>query len=396
MLFDIKRSNYICNSEKSPHMSTTIESTNSWRDEIELEFRLLKDYLVEENMCKVGNNTEIFYQLYGKGDKKLIIIMGLNGTHHHWLKQVLYFAQLEEYQVCVFDNRGIGLSDKPLGKYSIKRLSKDTLKLLDHIGWTENVHLVGMSMGGMIAQQLCLLRPSNFSTLTLTSTYHNALTSIPTVQDILFFLHMITKSPESWHKPLISITFPKRWRSQEHSPGVNRKEYLVNLFSYFQTVMPSQNFATLFLQGLAALNHIILPSQLKKIREKGIKCIVIHGAKDRVIRMKNGIELSSLLDCPFIQLKGGGHAVMIQDPDTYNKLLRAHVNRIELDAYLQDVPIVKDKENHWTIYDGLTSKPQKAVVKTKSLASFQSSLTLIPQLIQNWKGSINSGTKTST
>ncbi|KXN70254.1 alpha/beta-hydrolase [Conidiobolus coronatus NRRL 28638] len=394
MLFDIKRSNSTINVEKSAPISDSVESSNSWRDEIELELRLLKDYLVEEDKCQVDNNTNIFYQLYGNGDKKLIFIMGLNGTHHLWLKQALYFAQLEEYQVCVFDNRGIGLSDKPLGKYSITQFSKDTLKLLDHLGWTENIHLIGMSMGGMIAQQLCLLRPSNFSTLILTSTYHNALASIPTVQDIQFFMHMLTKSPSSWHKPLIGITFPKRWRNQEHSPGLNRTEYFVNLLSYFQSVMPSQSFATLYLQAIAALNHNLLPSQLKKIREKGIKCLVIHGAKDRVIRMKNGIDLSNLLQCPFIKIQGGGHAVMIQDPDTYNKLLRAHFNGLELDTYLDNnIPIVKDKQNHWTIYDELTYKPPKSIdpIKAKFPTNLQSSFTLLPQLFQNWRSSTTSG-----
>lgn len=64
--------------------------------------------------------------------------------------------QSSKYSCLIFDNRGMGESDKPTIRYSTSEMAKDVLELLDHIGWTSSrqIHLVGISMGGMIAQEL--------------------------------------------------------------------------------------------------------------------------------------------------------------------------------------------------------------------------------------------------
>jgi pimeloyl-ACP methyl ester carboxylesterase len=62
----------------------------------------------------------------------------------------------DEFQICIFDNRGCGRSSCPESKFSTSVMAKDTLDLLDHLEW-EKVHVVGISMGGMISQELALL-----------------------------------------------------------------------------------------------------------------------------------------------------------------------------------------------------------------------------------------------
>ena len=64
--------------------------------------------------------------------------------------------QSSKYSCLIFDNRGMGESDKPIMRYSTLEMARDILELLDHIGWTSlrQIHLVGISMGGMIAQEL--------------------------------------------------------------------------------------------------------------------------------------------------------------------------------------------------------------------------------------------------
>ena len=67
--------------------------------------------------------------------------------------------QSNKYSSLIFDNRGIGESDKPLARYSTSEMAKDTLELIDNIGWTAHrqLHVIGVSMGGMIAQELVRL-----------------------------------------------------------------------------------------------------------------------------------------------------------------------------------------------------------------------------------------------
>lgn len=84
--------------------------------------------------------------------------MGLGAFKWYWQHQMQDFGhdQKEKYSCLVFDNRGMGESDKPLLRYSTSEMAKDALELLDHLGWTaaRDVHVVGISMGGMIAQEM--------------------------------------------------------------------------------------------------------------------------------------------------------------------------------------------------------------------------------------------------
>ena len=91
--------------------------------------------------------------------------MGLGAFKWYWQRQINDFGHDEstKYSCLIFDSRGMGESDKPLMRYSTSEMARDTLELLEHVGWTEerSVHIVGISMGGMIAQEMVrlFLRP---------------------------------------------------------------------------------------------------------------------------------------------------------------------------------------------------------------------------------------------
>ena len=84
--------------------------------------------------------------------------MGLGSFMTGWQRQTQDFGhdRADDYTVLIHDNRGMGKSDKPLLRYSTSEMAKDTIELCDHIGWTgqREIHLVGVSMGGMICQEI--------------------------------------------------------------------------------------------------------------------------------------------------------------------------------------------------------------------------------------------------
>lgn len=84
--------------------------------------------------------------------------MGLGGFKTAWQRQTKDFShtQADKYSSLIIDNRGVGESDKPMMRYSTSEMARDVLEVLGHIGWTEKrqLHVVGISMGGMIAQEL--------------------------------------------------------------------------------------------------------------------------------------------------------------------------------------------------------------------------------------------------
>lgn len=84
--------------------------------------------------------------------------MGLGAFKWYWQRQTIDFGhdQASKYSSLIFDNRGMGESGKPVMRYSTSEMAKDTLELLDHLGWTgeRSLHIIGISMGGMIAQEM--------------------------------------------------------------------------------------------------------------------------------------------------------------------------------------------------------------------------------------------------
>ena len=84
--------------------------------------------------------------------------MGLAAFLSAWQRQTKDFGHTNgsKFSCLVFDNRGMGKSDKPWGRYTTSEMAKDLLELIDHIGWISKreLHVVGCSMGGMISQEL--------------------------------------------------------------------------------------------------------------------------------------------------------------------------------------------------------------------------------------------------
>jgi pimeloyl-ACP methyl ester carboxylesterase len=103
--------------------------------------------------------------------------MGLGGMKYAWQRQTKDFAhkQADKYSSLVLDNRGIGESDKPFFRYSTSEMARDVVQVIDHLGWSgkRELHVIGISMGGMIAQEL--VSPAiYFSLLPWISPGHNA------------------------------------------------------------------------------------------------------------------------------------------------------------------------------------------------------------------------------
>jgi 3-oxoadipate enol-lactonase len=115
------------------------------------------------------NDIDIHYKLEGTGDETIVLINGLADDLETWAGQMDDLLGAG-YRVLRFDNRGIGASSKPVGPYSSRMFSDDAKALVDHLGITD-FHLMGISMGGMIAQEYALAYGSDLRSVTFAATY---------------------------------------------------------------------------------------------------------------------------------------------------------------------------------------------------------------------------------
>ena len=111
--------------------------------------------------------TTIYYEIHGQGPP-LVMIRGLGGNADHWYAQIPAFEK--EFTVITFDNRGMGRSRYSGGEFTILKMAEDTIGLMDALQ-LEKAHVMGLSMGGMIAQELAATFPERVRSLVLVATH---------------------------------------------------------------------------------------------------------------------------------------------------------------------------------------------------------------------------------
>src|SRR4030042_2301653 len=109
------------------------------------------------------NGTNIYYGVHGQGEP-LVMIMGFGGGCRGWYFQTRAFKK--HYRVIIFDNRGIGKSDKATEPYTIRTMASDILGLMDNLG-IEKANVLGMSLGSLVAQEIAIEHPERAMKLIL-------------------------------------------------------------------------------------------------------------------------------------------------------------------------------------------------------------------------------------
>jgi pimeloyl-ACP methyl ester carboxylesterase len=112
------------------------------------------------------NGIQIYYEEYGKGDP-VLLIQGLGYPSGMWFLQIPDLSR--HFRTIVFDNRGVGRSDKPDEEYSVALMASDAAELL-RVMEIRKAHVVGVSLGGYIAQEMALQEPNRVDRLVLLAT----------------------------------------------------------------------------------------------------------------------------------------------------------------------------------------------------------------------------------
>jgi pimeloyl-ACP methyl ester carboxylesterase len=113
------------------------------------------------------NGQQLYYEVLGEGEP-LLCVHGLACDTLAWIPQLQAFSS--EFRTVIFDNRDVGRSSMADGPYEIADMARDALGLADELG-LDSFHLLGVSMGGAIAQEIAIQAPDRVRTLTLAVTF---------------------------------------------------------------------------------------------------------------------------------------------------------------------------------------------------------------------------------
>jgi len=245
------------------------------------------------------------YSECGSGDP-LILIMGITAPGSAWEVHAEHWSA--NYRCIMVDNRGIGLTDKPEGDYSSAMMADDYAGLMDALG-IESAKVVGVSMGSIIAQQLCLRHPAKVKSAVLmcpwASCDNYAASIFQHIKDC--FAHLRPEQVMEWLQTLI---FSK--------PFYDNPDSFAGLLegrAQFAAAPNPQPLLGLEGQAAACVSHNVV-DQLPNITQK---CLVIGGKSDIFTPMWMAEEVSGgIPNCDTHFYDDAGHAFHFEKVEDFN------------------------------------------------------------------------------
>jgi 3-oxoadipate enol-lactonase len=263
---------------------------------------------------RAADGIRLHYSTTGRrGAPPVVLIQGLGADKQLWALQRLALAR--GYRTIALDNRGAGRSDKPYGEYSLEQMADDTLAVLDHAG-ADDAHVVGASMGGVIAQILGLRYPERVRSLTLACT---ACQQHPWRQELLAEWAQIARQ-----RGMRSMTnAAARWTIGPRS--FRRLSPAVGWLGPLAMSRPPHAFAAQVGAILSAPED--LQGELGRIR---VPTLVMVGNQDILTPRGDSEELAERIPtAELVVISGAAHGFMIEHATTFNRILLEFLGRAE-------------------------------------------------------------------
>jgi 3-oxoadipate enol-lactonase len=245
-----------------------------------------------------NSGVSIYWEEHGEGDP-VLLIMGLGYTLEMWHRTVPILEQ--GYRTILFDNRGVGRTDVPVGAYSIPAMAADAAAVLDSAGVDHRAHVLGISMGGMIAQEFALQYPQRVRSLILGCTSHGGPEAVLADPEVLTTLAARgTMSAEEGVRAMIPFIY---------DPGTPMERIEEDL------VIRRRTFPTI--QGyFGQLQAIFAYESRTRLAQLKAPTLVLHGESDRLVPPENGRRLARLIsDARLEMLSGASHIFPTDQPE---------------------------------------------------------------------------------
>ncbi|MGH9030945.1 MAG: alpha/beta fold hydrolase [Acidimicrobiia bacterium] len=249
------------------------------------------------------DGTVIAYEAWGRRDgEPVLLIQGLGTDSRGWALQRLAFGR--RYRCFAVDNRGVGRSGRPPGPYDLSEMARDALAVLD-AEEVDRAHVIGASMGGVIAQIIAVLHPERVQSLVLacTSCRHHP-----------------------WRRELF-----QEWADEVQAGGISalgtdamrwlvgprlRKRFgmWLNLLARILLQQPRETF-------VAQVHAILNASDELRFELEHVRAatLVITGSQDSLTPIGDAEELAEMIPhARLVELRGAAHGLMVEAPNAFN------------------------------------------------------------------------------
>jgi 3-oxoadipate enol-lactonase len=244
-----------------------------------------------------NQGAKIYWEEHGRGEP-LVLIMGLASTIDMWHRTKPLMAQ--HYRTILIENRGVGRSDVPPPPYTIAEMASDIAAVID-AAEIESVRVLGISMGGMIAQEFTLNYPNRVRSLVLGCTNFGGREVKPATSDVLAILKargLMTASEAAW--AMAPYTY------DASTPRQRVEEDLKIRLQWFPTA------AGYFGQ----LGAILSWESRQRLSQINVPTLVIHGETDELVPPENGRMIAELIpNAKLLLLPNTSHIFFTDQPE---------------------------------------------------------------------------------
>ena len=256
-----------------------------------------------------AGEVELSVERGGSGPP-LLLIMGMSGTALHWGDELLSELR-RDFEVIAYDHRGVGESARLTdGRVSIVQMAQDAAALIEALGF-ESVHVMGISMGGMIAQELALERPELVRTLTLGCTYCGGEGSA-------------LASPETIGKLSEAMMSGDRSRAVRAGWETNvSAAFAADGDAWGRFAAIAERRAVAVPVVMAQMQAVVAHDTRARLPGLQIPTQVVHGTADEMLPVANGRLIASLIPGARLEiLEDVGHLYFWERPERAAELVR--------------------------------------------------------------------------
>ena len=238
------------------------------------------------------NNIHMYYESYGKGEP--VVFINGAGAHTEMLKRLIPIYS-RDFQVILFDSRGVGKTDSPDEGYTTPNMADDLAGLLDAMG-IDSAHIHGTSMGGMVAQEFALRHPNKVKSLILAVTCCIGSHSI--LPEFTELVQRESQTPKAIGEAMLRLFITERFIEKQ-------PELFQQILAFTEEHPFSQNSLKKHLQAIS--NH----DTHDRLPDISAPTLIIAGGADRITPVEHSNILHSRIpNSEMTVFKGAGHMLV--------------------------------------------------------------------------------------